>query len=55
MFVSLKKNKWQIIISTGTGCAYYYFTRNEIVSMTLTIILVLILRAVKIDNILDPN
>ena len=50
MFVSIKKNKYQIIISTIIGCLFYFFTRDEIASMGITIISVAILRYIKIDT-----
>lgn len=55
MFVSIKKNKYQIIISTIIGCLFYFFTRDEIASMGITIISVAILRYIKIDTILYKN
>jgi len=55
MFVSIKNNKYQIIISTVIGSLFYYFSRNEQLSMVVTIISIVLLRFIKIDKILDSN
>lgn len=55
MLISIKKNKYQIIISTIIGCLFYYFSGDERVSMIITIISIVILRFIKIDKIMDTN
>jgi len=55
MFVSIKKNKYQIIISSIIGCLFYYFSSDEKTAMIITIISIVILRFIKIDKILDTN
>ena len=53
MFVNIQDNKWQILISTIIGFLYYYFTKNEIQSMVLVIVLSMILRKMDIDNYIN--
>lgn len=55
MIVSIKKNKYQIIISIVIGSLYYFITKNEKNSMVITLLSVIILRFIKIDKILDKN
>ena len=55
MFVTIKKNKYQILISTCIGWLFYFITRDASTSMLITIVLVVILRAIKIDTILNKH
>ena len=50
MFVSLSDNKYQILISSVIGFICYYYTRNEIYSIGLVLLLTFFLREIEIDK-----
>ena len=50
MFVSLSDNKYQILISSIIGFIFYYYTRNDIYSIGVVLLLSLILRKIEIDK-----
>lgn len=55
MFVSIKKNKYQFIISTIIGSLIYFTTRDETLAFAVTLFAVVLLRFIKIDKILNKN
>lgn len=55
MLVSFNKYRFQIIITTFLGGIYFYYTRNEIHSIIITIISMIILRYIDIDSIINKK
>ena len=49
MFVNIKSNKWQIIVSSITSVIYFHYTNNIQNSILLVVILSLLLRGINID------
>lgn len=52
MLVNIEDNKFQIIITSSISIIYYNYSKNEVYSMYLAIILSIILRKIDIDNII---
>jgi len=52
MLVNIEDNKFQIIIASGVSIIYYNYSKNEINSMCLALILSVILRKINIDKII---
>ena len=50
MIVSVKDNKFQIIISSLLGFLFFYVTKNEGWSIGIVLILSFLLREIKIDK-----
>lgn len=50
MFVNIKDNKWQIIISSIIGALFYNITENIGYSLILVLLLSVLLRKLNIDN-----
>ena len=50
MIVSVKDNKFQIIISSLFGFLFFYVTKNEGWSIGIVLILSFLLREIKIDK-----
>ena len=50
MIVSIKDNRFQIFISSSLGFIYFYFTKNEALSVGIVILLTFLLRKIKIDE-----
>ena len=48
MFVNIKSNKWQIIVSSITSVIYFHYTNNIQNSILLVVILSLLLRGINI-------
>lgn len=55
MFVNLTDNKYQILISSLLGFSYFYYSKNEIYSVILVLILSTLLRRVNIDKIINDK
>lgn len=55
MFTNIKDNKYQILISSLLGFAYFYYSRNEIYSFILVLILSYVLRKFNIDKIINEK
>ena len=53
MFASLNNNKWQILISSSIGILYFNSTKNELYSMFLVLSSAIILRNLKVDNLIN--
>ena len=52
MLVNIEDNKFQILIASGVSIIYYNYSKNEINSMCLALILSVILRKINIDTII---
>jgi len=55
MFVDLKENKWQILITSCIAMIYYYYTRNELNSIIIVLVLAIFLRKINIDSYIELN
>jgi hypothetical protein len=55
MFVDLKENKWQISITSCIAMIYYYYTRNELNSIIIVLVLAIFLRKINIDSYIELN
>jgi len=55
MLVNIEDNKFQIIIASVISIIYYNYSKNEINSMCLALILSVILRRISIDKIIKKN
>ena len=55
MFVDLKENKWQISITPCIAMIYYYYTRNELNSIIIVLVLAIFLRKINIDSYIELN
>ena len=52
MLVNIEDNKFQIRIASGVSIIYYNYSKNEVNSMCLALILSVILRKMNIDKII---
>ena len=50
MFVSIKDNKYQILVSSVLGLCIYIYTNNETSAMIFTLITSILLRYFHFDN-----
>lgn len=55
MFVNIRENKWQILISSTIAFCFYYFTKSLEYSFIIVLILSILLRKINIDKIVNNH